>query len=63
MKKAKNRKLYLSIIFISHGIIFTVIIKGIIFNTVGIALFVLGGIYFMLGMRNRREQYNAESIS
>ncbi len=54
MKKVKNRKLYLSILLISHGIIFTVIMKGVIFNSVGIALFVLGGIYFILGMRDKK---------
>ncbi|MEE8341787.1 MAG: hypothetical protein V3R52_06795 [Candidatus Neomarinimicrobiota bacterium] len=54
MKKVKNKKLYLSILLISHGIIFTVIMKGVIFNSVGIALFVLGGIYFILGMRDKK---------
>ncbi len=55
-KIKKNRKLYLSFILTSHGIIFTVIMKGVIFNTVGIALFILGGIYFILGMRDMKEQ-------
>ena len=55
-KIKKNRKLFLSIILLSHGIIFTTIMRGLVFNTVGIILFIVGTIYFILGMRDRKEQ-------
>lgn len=56
MKKVKNRKLYLSFILLSHGIMFATILKGTIFNTLGIILFIVGGIYFVQGIRDRKER-------
>lgn len=62
-KIKKNRKLYISILLLFHGVIFTVIMKSTLFYAIGILLFIIGAIYFVLGMRNRKEQNNEESIS
>jgi hypothetical protein len=62
-KIKKNRKLYISILLLFHGVIFTVIMKSTLFYAIGILLFIIGAIYFVLGMRYRKEQNNEESIS
>jgi hypothetical protein len=54
--KKKNRKLYISILLLFHSIIFTTIMKSIYFNTGGIMLFIIGTVYFILGLHERKEK-------
>jgi len=56
MIKGKNRKLYISVLMLFHGVVFTVIMNGTFFTIAGIILFIIGGIYFVLGIRDKKEK-------
>jgi len=50
----KNEKLYISVILCFLGIILTTIMTGIS-NIVGIIFIAIGGIYFILGIREMKK--------